>query len=133
MNENYADMTGYTQKEMETCLKPHIARFAQKQNIADSEITERLKLRYNGYRFSEKNIKVYNPFSVLKALGERAFGNYWFETGAPTFLVNILKERNYQIAKIENLRVDEQIFSGYDIENLKPEALLFSADLRRKN
>ncbi len=84
-----------------------------------------LKLFYNGYRFSEKDVRIYNPFSVLKSLDEMALKNYWFETGTPTFLVNILKENDYPIASIENLELDKQIFSVYEIERLQPEALLY--------
>ncbi len=125
MHHRHADMLGYTQSELETDFAGHIRAFAEERGCSEAEIIDGLKDYYNGYRFSEKDTKVYNPFSVLKALDERAFKNYWFETGTPTFLVNLLKERHFPPPMIENLQTDETMFSTYEIENLKPEAILF--------
>jgi len=125
MNRHYAEMLGYTQAELETCFAEHIDRFAEECGKTREQITENLKTRYNGYRFSEKDVRVYNPFSVLKALDEMAFKNYWFETGTPTFLVNLLNENNWYLPSIENMQATEALFSVYEIENLQPEALLF--------
>ena len=72
-----------------------------------------------------RSITVYNPFSVLRAFFDLKLKNYWFESGTPTFLVNLLKEKQYNMANIENMEVDEEIFSTYELENLCPEALLF--------
>ncbi len=125
MNEEYADALGYNQDEMERYFRPHIARLAQKQRISGSEMTEKLRLYYNGYRFSEKEIKVYNPFSILCAFDEKKLKNYWFETGTPTFLVNLLKETGWYLPKIEGMQATEAVFSTFELENLKPKALLF--------
>ncbi len=125
MSEPYAAILGYTQDELEIYFKPYIRQLSEKTGDSEEEVSVKLEQHYNGYRFSKCNIRVYNPFSIMSALKQKDFRNYWFETGTPTFLVNILKEKNYPVAKIENLRLDEQIFSVYDIENLKPEALLF--------
>lgn len=125
MNRKYADMMGYTQTEMETCFSPHIDQFAKKCELSPTQIMAHLASHYDGYRFSEKDIRVYNPFSVLRALDEMAFKNYWFETGAPTFLVNLLQEKAWHPPKIERMRATETVFSTYELENPKPEALLF--------
>ncbi len=125
MNRKYADMLGYTQHELETCFAGYIEQFAKASGRSSQEIMVTLTRHYDGYRFSDWDIRVYNPFSVLRSLEAQAFKNYWFETGTPTFLVNILKENAYPVAKIENLQLDEMIFSVYDIDNLQPEALLF--------
>ena len=53
------------------------------------------------------------------------FRNYWFETGTPTFLIRLLKTRNYDIRDLDNMRVDELAFSSYEVDDLKPVALLF--------
>ncbi|MDM8537893.1 AAA family ATPase [Desulfobacterales bacterium HSG17] len=125
MNEDYADMPGYTQEEVETCFKPYFSGFAKKQSLSKPELLGKLRRHYNGYRFSVKDVRIYNPFSVLNSIDEKNFNNYWFETGTPTFLVNLLKDCDYPIEKIESLELDKQIFSVYDIEYLQPEALLF--------
>ena len=125
MTETYADMLGYTREELERHFRPHVRQFAEKTGKSESEIMEMLERCYNGYRFSKRDIRVYNPFSVLSALKQRDFRNYWFETGTPTFLVNLMKDSDYPVAKIENLQLDEHIFSVYEIERLQPEALLY--------
>jgi hypothetical protein len=125
MNDDYADMLGYTQAEMEACFKPWFFEFAKQQQISAPELSEKLRLRYNGYRFSERDVKVYNPFSILCAMDEKKFKAYWFETGTPTFLVNLLHENNWSPPSIENMQATEALFSVYEIERLQLEALLF--------
>ncbi len=125
MNKGYATMMGYTQTELEACFGEYIKSLAKETQKPVPDILDALKKYYDGYRFSKKDVKAYNPFSILRAFHNLEFGNYWFETGTPTFLVNLLKENNYPIAKIEKLNLDEQIFSVYDLDNLRPEALLF--------
>jgi choline/carnitine/betaine transport len=61
----------------------------------------------------------------MSALKRKALGNYWFETGTPTFLVNLLREKRWNPPKIEDMKATEIMFSVYDLEDLKPEALLF--------
>ena len=70
-------------------------------------------------------MKVYNPFSILSVLKAKKFKNYWFETATPSFLVNVIKEKNYNVPEIEHLQLDEHAFSTYDIERLDVESLLF--------
>jgi len=125
MSRHYAEMLGYTQDELETSFAEYVARFAQETGQTAQEIWNTLRLMYNGYRFSEKDVRVYNPFSVLNALQEQAFRNYWFETGTPTFLINLLREHNWYLPEIENMQATVSMFSTYELENLQPEALLF--------
>ena len=125
MNENFADMLGYTHEELETCFNEHIKKLAQETGKSESSTLNALKKYYDGYRFSERNIRVYNPFSVLRALHNLKFKNFWFETGTPTFLINLLKNSDFYLPSIENIKVGEQIFSTYELESLNPEALLF--------
>ncbi|MEZ4528701.1 MAG: ATP-binding protein [Desulfobacterales bacterium] len=125
MSEPYADMLGYTQEELETCFAPYIKLLSEKTGDTEPETKAKLMQYYNGYRFSARNVRVYNPFSVMNALKQKNFRNYWFETGTPTFLVNLLREKGWYLPKIEDMKAGEGVFSTYDLEHLKPEALLF--------
>jgi len=125
MAEPYSDMLGYTQDDMETYFRPFVKRFAEKTGDSEEHTMSKLALHYDGYRFSERDIRVYNPFSVLSALKKKNFKNYWFETGTPTFLVNLLKENDWYLPKIEGMQATEAVFSTYELEYLKPKALLF--------
>jgi hypothetical protein len=125
VSTRYADLLGYTQEELERDFQPHLAQFAETQQISVEEAREQLQRQYDGYRFSAAPVRVYNPFSTLRALRELRLENYWFETGTPAFLVNLLKERRYPLPQIERLTAPETIFGTYDLDNLQPEALLF--------
>jgi len=125
MSKQYADMLGYTQDELETYFEERVEQFAQEIGWSQGRIWEQLARRYDGYRFSERDVKVYNPFSILNAFSDKSFGNYWFRTGTPTFLVNLLKEKQYDLPKIEDLQVSRSTFTTFDIDRLNPEALLF--------
>ncbi len=121
----YAALLGYTQQELEAFFAPYLARFAAESARPLDEIMTLLAHYYNGYRFSTKDARVYNPYSVLSALSEMEFNNYWFETGTPVFLVNLLKEKRYALPTLEGLQVDQAMFSAFDLDRLTPEALLF--------
>ena len=85
---------------------------------------DKLKCWYNGYNFLGSDM--YNPFDILKFIrNDFIYKNYWFESGTPTFLVNLIKERDFYLPRAEELVVEESIFSSYELDNLSPEALLF--------
>ncbi|MBN1873319.1 MAG: AAA family ATPase [Anaerolineae bacterium] len=125
LHQRYAALLGYTQEELERYFTPHLAHFAGGLGFAPAELVARMRTYYDGYRFTKKEITVYNPFSTLKALDALDFGQYWFETGTPTFLINLLRDSAYPLPAIEDMAIDELTFVNYDIHNLKPEALLF--------
>jgi hypothetical protein len=64
-------------------------------------------------------------FSIVNVFSQYDLKNYWFETGTPSFLVSLIKEKDYPIPNIENMEIAESVFSTYDLENLQLEALLF--------
>jgi hypothetical protein len=125
MSDTYADMFGYTQKELESNFYNYINILAEQSNRSDHEIKLKLKKQYNGYRFCKKDICVYNPFSILSVFKQKDFKNFWFDTGTPTFLINILRKKDWYIPEIEGMKTSESVFATYDLENLEPEALLF--------
>ncbi|WP_028573213.1 ATP-binding protein [Desulfonatronum lacustre] len=125
MSRHYSEMLGYTQEELETRFVEYVTHFARETDQTAQEVLDKLRLMYNGYRFSEKDVRVYNPFSVLSSLQEQNFRNYWFETGTPTFLINLLREKNWYLPEIENMQATEAMFSSYELERLQPEALMF--------
>jgi len=125
MHEAYAGLLGYTPQELTTYFSDWIESFARAGKMSREEILHELQQWYNGYRFTKSGVQVYNPFSIVNVFSEYDFKNYWFETATPSFLVNLLKEKNYSVPNLENLQVREATFSTYDLENLKLEALLF--------
>jgi len=125
MDPKFCAMFGYTENELEKYFHNNIKNMTSTLGCGYQECKGQLKSWYNGYRFTDKDERVYNPFSILNALKKKKYQNYWFETGTPSFLVNLIKEKNYPIPEIEKLILHERSFTTYDLENLKLEALLF--------
>ncbi len=125
MNNKYGTVLGFTQDEVDKYFGDRIKKIAKKQNKDYKELREKLRDTYNGYRFCEENARVYNPVSLTKFVMEERIRHYWFETGTPTFLLELMKENNYNLMKLEELKLNAAAFSTYEIENLRIEPLLF--------
>ncbi|MEA2062108.1 MAG: AAA family ATPase, partial [Gemmatimonadota bacterium] len=125
MHSAYAALLGYTQIELNTYFGAYLDRLAETMETTVKATIGALARYYNGYRFSRRARKVYNPFSVLAAFNHGELQNYWFETGTPTFLVNLLREQQYTLSDLEGLQIDATVFSTFEIDRLTPEALLF--------
>ncbi|MEA2013437.1 MAG: AAA family ATPase [Verrucomicrobiota bacterium] len=125
MNTKYSTMLGFTQNEVESYFKERIAEIAEERNKDQKELIAEIKEWYNGYRLSKKAITVYNPVSLTKFMMTGEFDNYWFETGTPTFLLELMRDKNYDIKSLEGLKLDAMAFSAYEVERLRVEPLLF--------
>ena len=125
MTAPYATALGYTQRELESNFAPLISGLAEKEGMSLKDILEKIKSWYNGYRFHQSAETVYNPVSVMRCLDSGEFSNFWFETGTPTFLLNLMKKQEYDLAECLEEPVTELSFSAYDAERLSPTPLLF--------
>jgi len=101
MLPQYAAMCGITIKELEDNFQEGIGMLAEKYHYSHQQVIDKLLYHYDGYHFSEDSEGVLNPFSLLSAMNNRKFDNYWFSTGTPTFLVNMLKHFRTDITKID--------------------------------
>ncbi len=125
MDNRFAAMLGITRDEIDVYLGDYVEAFAKSEGMKIEELLKKMEHWYDGFCFSKKCEPVYNPFSLLLLLDMQSFGNYWFETGTPTFLIKLIESQNYSVKDIENLRVRELSFSSYEIENLAVLPLLF--------
>ena len=125
MDERYAAILGITEEEMQHYFADYINLLASREDITQQQLKKRIKTWYNGFRFSKLEQPLYNPFSMLLLFDKQDFRNYWFESGTPTFLIDLIRKEQYDIEKIEGLKVSELAFSSYEIENLKVLPLLF--------
>jgi hypothetical protein len=121
-DDNFHNLLGYTQNELESYFQEHIHAIAQKQNISTSQLLTTIKSWYNGYSWNGSD-KVYNPFSILRFLDSGKFMNYWFESGTPKMLINLLRKE--WLYDLRNLKASMSLISNFDIDNLNPETLLF--------
>jgi hypothetical protein len=121
-SEKYHNLCGYTKEELEKYFPAHIQAVADRRGLTYEQTWEEMKLWYNGYSWDGVQ-KVYNPFSILQFLGSQQFDNYWFQSGTPKFLIQLLKPQlRYEL---RNIQVDMGTFNAYDITNLNIETLLF--------
>lgn len=97
MKPQYATICGITKDELINNFLPELEQLGEANQLTFEDTIERMKLLYDGYHFCEYSEGVFNPFSVLNVFDGFKFSNYWFQTGTPTFLVEILKESNYDL------------------------------------
>lgn len=128
MLNNYAEICGLTQGEVENTFKPEIERLAKTTNNSYEKMLEELKKRYDGYKFSVLGEQVYNPFSILNVLNAGELKNYWFATGTPTFLVNYLKDAHYNVPDLDGkVELNEAGIEMYRADAKNPLPILFQA------
>ncbi|HJT73982.1 MAG TPA: AAA family ATPase, partial [Chitinophaga sp.] len=118
LNPHYATLMGITQQELEYDFKEEINALQQRQ----ADILQKLKEWYNGYSWDGTS-KVYNPFSVLSYMGSGRIQNFWFQTGTPTWLVNLM--RHNREFELENLRIGENALSSFNVEHIATLPVLF--------
>ncbi|MDR1593435.1 MAG: ATP-binding protein, partial [Prevotellaceae bacterium] len=124
LQEEYVAICGYTQEELESNFSEHIDAAAEYQKMTREEVLEHIRYWYNGYTWDGKTA-IYNPFSTMKFFKIKRFKDYWFSSGTPTFLMDIIQRRNRADAVLEPVVVDENIFDGYDPANIGEVPLLF--------
>ena len=101
MKPQYAAICGITQEELEDNFQKGIQTLGKEYKMTSEQVLAKLARTYDGYHFAHKSPGVYNPFSLLSAMDNCDFDNYWFSTGTPTFLVNMLKHFHADITKID--------------------------------
>ncbi len=106
MAKEYSAICGITASEMHKYFDSSIAELAQKNDLSKETAYQRLKEDYDGYRFHRNGEGIYNPFSVLNTLKRKEFGSYWFETGTPTLLVDMLRKSDYDLSHLTTDEVD---------------------------
>jgi hypothetical protein len=113
LSKEYGNICGYTQEELEIYFKEYL----------EGVDLEEVKEWYNGYSFLGD--RVYNPFDILLYLRNREYDSYWYKTGTPSFLIKLIKEKEYDISELENKIVKKNVLEKFDIEEIKIEALMY--------
>lgn len=125
MDDRYAALPGITQAELEQDFHPYLQRLAEDKGLTIEDTLAQIRFWYNGFRFTKADVTLYNPFSLVSFFDVQDFRNYWFESGTPTFLVQLLKQRSYEIERLQRFQAEEIEFSTYELENLAIIPLLF--------
>ncbi len=104
MNKDYAGICGITKEELLTQMSEDIDMLAEAQEISREEAIKKLKEHYDGYHFANVSPDVFNPYSLLNCFAEHEFGSYWFASGTPTYLINMM--RHYEVMPTDITRVE---------------------------
>lgn len=120
LDARYSTLCGYTEEDLDTVFA---APFAAAQAQGAALPRQQVRRWYNGYSWGGES--VYNPFDVLLLLRNRQFRAYWFETGTPTFWVDLLVRRGISTPSLAGRLSNEQLLSAFDVEHIHPDALLF--------
>lgn len=103
MSDNYSTICGITEQELLTQMKIDVEQMAQANDETYEEACAHLKKQYDGYHFSKSCVDVYNPFSLINAFAQKSYENYWFSTGTPTFLIELLQQMNFDIRLLDRM------------------------------
>lgn len=121
MSLDSADICGITEKELKEVFDKSVETMAHDNGISTEDCFSKLASMYDGYRFHPQSCGVYNPFSLLRSLKSREFGEYWFETGTPSFLIRFIQQGDYLMEDITSNGVPVSKLSGANYE--KPDAI----------
>ncbi len=127
MDKRYTEICGISEQELHTCLKEDTEALAISKQTTVEDITEKLRIRYDGYHFAPDTGGMYNPFSVLNTFARMEFGSYWFETGTPTYLVELLRNNDYRLDEVNGTVVGIEALSGVDAADTDPIPVIFQS------
>lgn len=125
LDAKYNALCGITCKELRLNFKEEIKILADDNNLSIEACYDKLQKMYDGYHFHHTSEGVYNPFSLFNALSKKTFGEYWFETGTPSFLVKYLKTENFILDDITKDDIPLNLLTGTNYENPQPITLMF--------
>jgi hypothetical protein len=124
LSKQFSQLLGYTEKELQHYFKPYFPQLAEETGFDEKLLPKEIREWYNGYSWDGENF-VYNPHSIINLLTENSFGNFWFTTGTPTFLISLIKNKQCEIMDFEHLPVKSYTFDHFDIDNIESASLLF--------
>ena len=127
MDNRYIDICGITEQEMHRYFEESLHELAAGEHLTYEETCDRLRLLYDGYHFEVDTVGLYNPFSLLNTLNKHKFGDYWFETGTPSFLVYLLKQADYNLNNLQEEMVSADILNSVDSMSKNPIPVIYQS------
>ena len=94
MDEEYADICGITKEELTGQLSDYIDAMAEANGFTHDEMLRELTKQYDGYHFTWPSPDIFNPYSLINAFAKKRLGNFWFGSGTPTFLIEMMRKFN---------------------------------------
>ena len=114
MLEQYTEICGISEKELHSYFRNEITEMAELHQTSYDDMTDMLRQNYDGYHFAPNTNGMYNPYSLLNVFANKKLGSYWFATGTPTYLVELLKSNEYKLDDVNGYIVGIEGLSGTD-------------------
>ena len=127
MDSRYQTICGITEEEIHQNFEEPVTELASNYNISYNEALDKLKKKYDGYHFVENGKGIYNPFSLLNTLSRGKFGDYWFETGTPTYLVELLQQSNYPLENLTKDSITADTLNSIDALDSNPIPVIYQS------
>ncbi|MCD8303269.1 MAG: ATP-binding protein [Prevotellaceae bacterium] len=127
MDDDYAEICGITEKELHSCFDESIRELARLRKMTYDEACAKLREQYDGYHFAKCGAAMYNPFSVISSLAKHDFDSYWFETGTPSFLLRMLRDKDYDLRDLDGAQASPERLKGVESFKTSPVAILYQS------
>ncbi|WP_455623096.1 ATP-binding protein [Parabacteroides sp.] len=123
----YYDLCGVNEQELLSNFEEDIHDLSLAQGLTDEACRAKLKSMYDGYHFEESTPGIYNPFSLLNTFAKRKFGSYWFETGTPSYLVELLRRHHYDLERMAHEETSADTLDGVDSTDSDPIPVIYQS------
>ena len=127
MSPRFHNICGITDEELHTVFDEEIQALADANKQTKEQAYNQLKRTYDGYHFTNDTQGLYNPFSVLWTLNEKRYGSYWFSTGTPTYLVELIKKANFNIEELSDYEASEEQLTSIHADTIDPIPVLYQS------
>ena len=112
MKPEFAAICGFTKEEILENMHDHLVRLAERQGITFDEAVNKLTETYDGYHFTWPSPDIFNPFSVLNCMSDCTFNYYWFASGTPTYLIELMRKFDVAPSNVGRLRAHASAFDA---------------------
>ncbi len=127
LDRKYDTLCGISEDEIDIFFQESVADMAEDMGVTPSEVKEELKKQYDGYHFSRRLSEVYNPYSLLSAFKKNEIGRYWFSSGTPTYLINLLDRDNVNLDELTGKYYDAEEFMDFKMDRDAPLPMLYQS------
>ena len=127
MLDKYSDICGISRKELVSILEDDIRELATENEMTYEEALSELQHHYDGYHFSGRGEDVYNPYSLFNTLASNEFDDYWFSTGTPTFLIELLQEKHLDMLELDDITATADRFDTPTEKIIDPVPVLYQS------
>lgn len=125
---DYSTLCGITKDELQLNFRPELEKLAEVSRLSYDEAVEKMTRLYDGYHFCDHAEGMFNPFSVLNALESKTFDSFWFHTGTPTFLAELLQKSDYDLRTLlDGVEAPASSFTEYSVDANNPIPLIYQS------